>query len=162
MIPVVCFTHSTKDILKDINNVSVVPKDNYEVLIERLKAIIQKGADWYRIVEDVKEYIINNIRTIYPVNQISEKFHVRHRRLSDEFVYITGKSIQEFITDTKFNMVTEALKKKKKTGRYIIIAKENGIKSAGNLLSIIKRKTGKTIIQYHKEILESSDKNIKI
>ena len=117
-IPIICFTSEQDNLFCYFKNVIVVPKNNYGILIKRLKEIIFRELDWDEKINEVKKYIVNNISSISSVEKIVEEFDIDHRKLSSEFKLKTGQSIQKFIIDTRFNLITDILSKTEELGNY--------------------------------------------
>ena len=159
-IPIICFTSEQDDLFCDFQNVVVVPKDNHRILIKRLKEIILREPDWGEKINEVKKYIINNIRSISSVEQIVEKFAVEQRKLHSEFKLRTNRSIKSFIVDTRFNLLKDILSKTQELGNYYKIALECGLKNECSVSILIYRKTGKTAKEFHKDLLRSKSDNM--
>ena len=153
-IPVVCFTSEKGDSFDAYKNVTVVPKNDYELLIKRLKEIISGEPDWDETINKMKEYIIDNITKVTSVKQVIDKFGTDHRRLSSEFNYKTGMSIREFLVETRFNLLMDILKNTEEATKYYNIARQCGLKDESSLSHFVKNKTGKTVIEFHKELLK--------
>ena len=153
-IPIICFTSEQDNLFCYFKNVIVVPKNNYSILIKRLKEIIFREPDWVEKVNEIKKYIINNISSISSVEQIVKKFDINHRKLSSEFKLKTGRSIESFIVDVRFNLVKSILCETKELGNYYRIARQCGLKDDSSLSHLVKITTGRTILEYHKELLK--------
>ena len=159
-IPIICFTSEQNDLFCDFQNITVLPENNYRILIKKLKETIFREPDWYEKINEIKKYILNNVHFISSVEQIIEKFNLDHRKLSSEFKLKTGQSIQEFITDTRFDLVKDILSKIQELGNYYKIARECGFEDDRNLSYLVKIKTGETTLEYHKELLRFPNDNI--
>ena len=117
------------------------------------KVIMHGESPWGKTISEVKKYIIKNITAIASVEQVIEKFEINHRNLSSEFRFKTGKCIREFVTDTRYYLITSILNKKMNTGNYYKVARDCGLKNESSLAHFIKRKTGKTTIEFHTELI---------
>ena len=109
------------------------------------------------IIKKIKKYITANIRTISLVEEVIENFDIDYRKLSSEFKFRTGQNIKSFIVDTRFNLVKDILSKTQELGNYYKIARECGLKDDRNLSYLIKIKTGKTTLEYHRDLLKSQN-----
>ena len=154
-IPIICLSDKEINRFTEIKNVIKLPKSNYKILIKKLKEIILKEPNWVEKIQEVKNYIINNITNIHTPHQISKEFNINHRELSSEFKLQTGKSIESFIIDIRFNLIKDILSKTEELGNYYSIARNCGLKDDRTLYILIKKKTGKTTKEFHEELLRS-------
>ena len=155
-ITIVCITTERTEKILIMKNVITMPKNNYNLLSKRLREISSeslKESYWTDMIDEVKKYIKDNIKSIKSSEQIAENFNIEHRKLCLEFKQKTGKTIRAYITDIRFIMLTDILKNTTEIGNYYAIARECGLHDDRVLYNIVKKKTNKTPMEYHRDLL---------
>ena len=140
--------------LSDMQNLKLISISSYDTIIETINNIISNELYGDKKIEKIKEYISSNICSINSVIQISKKFNIDQRKLSLEFKYNEGISIKSYINEVRFNLLKNTLYRTKEIGNYYAIARNCGLYDDRNLYHIIKKKTGKTPLEYHKKLLK--------
>ena len=106
------------------------------------------------VMQEVKEYIDENIGKVVSVDALSEKFGMRSSEFYEKFVKAFEINPKKYISDRKMDKLIEVLQE---TGDQEIVyyyAHVLGFKTAGGITNFVKRRTGMNFTQFRGKLLE--------
>jgi len=154
-IPQIAVLNSHKDTIYLPENTTTVLENDIKNLIIETRKHDSSKPEWKDRIPGIIDYITNNIGRISSTSNIVDRLCLDAKRFTDEFKLMTGKTIREYYCDEKLALIIRILREERKLGNYHNIARECGLEDDTALSHFIKRKTGKTVLEFHKELLKS-------
>lgn len=146
-----------KEIMQQKNSIPVTANNCSMNSEKKISPDSPGDSYWMSTISEVKDYIRNNIKSVTSPEQVMERFKVDRRKFSAEFKMKTGKTINEFMGDTRFRKWVDVLENTPVTGNYYKIAWKCGYKDDRVVYNIVKKRTGKTPMEFHRELLKKKE-----
>ncbi len=107
------------------------------------------------LVDEISEYIKNNLKEDLSINYLSQKFFISKNKLYRFFCETYGITVNAYITKQRIEKAKELLKTKDPIYK---IAEETGIDNYTYFCKLFKRKTGLTPTEYRRGCLSKIQK----
>ncbi len=98
------------------------------------------------LIDEISEYIKNNLKDVLSINSLSQKFFISKNKLYSIFEENFGMTVNDYITKLRIEKAKELLKKWNEP--VYKIAEEIGIGNYTYFCKLFKRKTGHTPTEY--------------
>ena len=141
---------SSAPLPEELQGLTIVRALDFESLLAILSSSESNNVDWKSLVLPDAKFILNNIRNIHRVSDISTARYVKSRRYADEFTLWIGKAPQEYIHFHRFELIKGELSKHNPQDvKYFSVAYDCGYTSLSGLESFVSRHTGMSLADFH-------------